>query len=112
MLAGIFGSPQADAQSFQAIYGNNLNEFGRQIHKLANGNIATVGECPNPTNPAQTDIYVVITNAAGAVPTQWAIDVIGGNDFGKDLTETTTGNLVIVGNASVNGKADADIVAL
>lgn len=102
---------------FNANYGGPGNEHGRAVHQLVNGpfagNFVSVGEAPQFNNPAQTDIYVVMTNAAGApLGPQFTIDITNGNDFGKDFVETANGTIVITGFFFAPVMTQSDIFAL
>jgi hypothetical protein len=80
------------------------------------GDIISVGERTNPTLPpnTRTDVYIVVTNAAGGVVSEFTIDILGGDDFAKDFTETSNGNghIVITGHATKPGTTNADIFLL
>ncbi len=106
----------ASAQ-FNAVYGpTNGNDHGRSVHQLANGGLAgnfiSVGEGPQPTAPAQSDVYVVVSNGAGARISEYRIDIANGNDFGKDFVEKANGNIVITGFFNAAAVATSDIFAL
>jgi len=106
----------ANAQ-FNAIYGVPAgNDFGRQAHEIVNGplagNFIAVGETPQMSRPTVHDVYVVVTNGAGARIAEWAIDLLNSDDFGKDFTETASGNIVIVGNFIAAAGTTTDIFAL
>jgi hypothetical protein len=107
----------ANAQPFNAVYGiANGNDFGRQAHEIHNGPLAgdfiAVGETPQPSRPAVNDVYVVVTNPGGARVAEWAVDLINSDDYGKDFVETSTGNIVIVGNFFAVGQTTSDIFAM
>lgn len=110
--------PLASASAqFNAIYGPTTgNDHGRAVHQLANGplagNFISVGEGPQPTAPAQSDVYVVITNGAGARINEYRIDIANGNDYGKDFVEKANGNIVITGFFNAAAVATTDIFAL
>jgi hypothetical protein len=98
-MLGIIGSAASVAQTFQWVYGGpNCKEAGRYgVLQLAGGGYVAVGESfSNSPGCFGSDIYVVLTNAAGGVV--WANTYnIGVNDSATDVIQDAAGNFVVCG---------------
>lgn len=101
LALGVSGGLQA--QTFQSVYGGQSNDAARggTIH-TSDGGIITVGESQS-FGVGTYDVYVVKTDCCGNL--QWAATYDlgnGGDDFGRKIRETVTGDFVIVGSTTEN----------
>ena len=86
------------------------NAVGNAVIELSSGGYAAVGYIPTG-GPNQIDVYVVRLGASGEM--LWS-QTYGqsGDDYGWDLMENDTGELVVVGYTSSTEAGDEDVLLL
>ncbi len=112
MVAGAgMAAPSLDAQIFQSTYGGPGNDAARGgVLALPGNEYITVGQ--SRSFGATEDVYVVKTNACGAMIWSATYD-ISGDDIGHKIRQTADGGFIIVGETqNLNNCTRNDIFLL
>lgn len=96
------------AQSVQSPF----NEQTASIIETANGDIVVAGETDFPNTGGQRDVFVIRTSAAGAFIWATVVGHPDGDEWGRCVRETMTGNLVVVGGTNSFDAGDAYAIGL